>query len=96
VERCRRFDLPLRIPKALPNNKQVEPNHGTGGKRDHVVHSFFLCAKRINRAHESAYRDLALAGRKLRCRFKLSAQETHTFLATAAKQISFARAKVQL
>ena len=73
-----RFDLPLRIPEALPNNKHVEPNHGTSGKRDHVVHSSFLCAKRINHAHKPAYRDLALAGQKLRCHFKLSAQETHT------------------
>ena len=73
-----RIDLPLRIPEALPNNKHVEPNHGTGGKRDHVAHNFFLCAKRIGRAHKSAYRDLALAGQKLRRRFELSAQETHT------------------
>src|SRR5437773_7405887 len=73
-----RFDLPLRIPEALPNNKHVEPNHGTGGKRDHVVHNFFICVKRINHDHKPAYRDLALAGQKLRCHFKLSAQKTHT------------------
>jgi hypothetical protein len=41
-----RIILPLRIPKALANNKYVGPNHGTGGKRDHVVHNFFPCAKR--------------------------------------------------
>jgi hypothetical protein len=35
------------MPEALPDNNHVEPNHGTGGKRDHVVHIFFLCAKRI-------------------------------------------------
>ena len=40
-----RFGLPLRIPEALPNNNDVEPNHGTGGKRDHVVHNFSLCKK---------------------------------------------------
>jgi len=34
-----RFDLPFRIPEALPNNKHVESNHGTGGERDQVVHS---------------------------------------------------------
>jgi hypothetical protein len=35
-----RIDLPLRIPEALPNNNDVKPNHGTGGKRDQVVHIF--------------------------------------------------------
>jgi hypothetical protein len=45
-----RFDLPLRIPEALANNKHGEPNHRTGGKCDHEVHNFFLCAKRIGGA----------------------------------------------
>jgi hypothetical protein len=43
-ESTQRIDLPLTMPKALPNDEQVESGHRSSGENDHVVHNFSFVA----------------------------------------------------
>jgi hypothetical protein len=89
-----RFELPLRIPEALPNNNDVEPKHGTGGNRDHVVHNFSL-RKKDKIAPRIGLPRFGFAWAEIALAFHIMRARSAHILATAAKQISFARIKMQ-